>query len=153
VSKLSAIKTQLWWNKLSTHMVWQTTAVTSHTMLPWWFHTPHTFITMNICSTILSRNSKYNMSGKLYSSGIHIFSKCIFVILYTSLTYTHYRYHTEYKEISFTWILLHIYNTEKCFEWKVADINEIFILCHVPIFRWWTISDSNDNIWFVLLTK
>lgn len=71
VSRLSTIKTQLWWDKLSTHMAWQKTAITSPTVFPWWFHTPHTFITMNICSTILSRNS----IAKWYFNGIHTFSK------------------------------------------------------------------------------
>jgi hypothetical protein len=76
MSRLSTIKTQLRWNKLSTHMTWQTAAVTSHTMLPWWFHTPHTFITMNVCTSILSKKSKHDKIGK-FSIGVHIFSKHI----------------------------------------------------------------------------
>lgn len=59
MSRLSTIETQLRRNKLSTHMTWQATALTSCTVFPWWFHTLHTFITVNICLTILNRKSQH----------------------------------------------------------------------------------------------
>lgn len=77
MSRLSTIETQLRRNKLSTHMTWQATALTSCTVFPWWFHTPDTFITVNICSTILKRKSKHNKTGNVSSSAEYTLSICI----------------------------------------------------------------------------
>lgn len=77
MSRLSTIETQLRRNKLSTHMTWQATALTSCTVFPWWFHKPDTFITVNICSTILNRKSKHNKTGNVSSSAEYTLSICI----------------------------------------------------------------------------